>query len=98
LLGELRSIIKTSPQAGTPTLAEVEHQHILQVLKETNGLVGGRDGAAARLGIPRTTLMYRMRKLGIPVDKFSRSRRNSTNNGFSSSRETRGYEELRTVA
>ena len=97
-LGELKTIIKSSRQAGTPTLAEVEREHILQVLRETNGLVGGRDGAAARLGIARTTLVYRMRKLGIPVDKFSRSRRNGTNNGFSGSRETRGSEECQTVA
>jgi formate hydrogenlyase transcriptional activator len=76
-LAELRTITKSFPQAA-PTLAEVEREHIVQVLRETNGLVGGRDGAAARLGIARTTLVYRMRKLGIPVDKFSRSRHNGT--------------------
>ena len=98
LLGELRSIIKSSPLAGTPTLAEVEREHILYVLRETNGLVGGREGAAARLGIARTTLIYRMRKLGIPVDKFSRSRRNGTGNRYSGSCETSSYEECQTVA
>ena len=73
-LAELRTMLKSSPGEESPTLAEVEREHILQVLRQTNGVVGGREGAAARLGIPRTTLIYRMRKLGIPVDKFSRLR------------------------
>jgi formate hydrogenlyase transcriptional activator len=38
---------------------------ILRVLKETKGRVGGPRGAAARLGIKRTTLITRMKKLGI---------------------------------
>jgi formate hydrogenlyase transcriptional activator len=97
-MAELRTIIKSSAQLPTATLAELEREHILQVLTETNGLVGGRDGAAARLGIPRTTLLYRMRKLGIPVDKFSRSRRNGTKNTLSDSSELRGDEESQPVA
>jgi transcriptional regulator with GAF, ATPase, and Fis domain len=47
------------------TLAEAERDHITQVLREVNGMVGGRNGAAARLGMARTTLIYRMQKLGI---------------------------------
>jgi len=47
------------------TLEEVERQHIVNVLKETNWVVGGRAGAAAVLGLNRTTLTFRMRKLGI---------------------------------
>jgi formate hydrogenlyase transcriptional activator len=35
-------------------------------LRETNGVLGGPRGAAARLGMKRTTLQSRMRKLGIP--------------------------------
>jgi formate hydrogenlyase transcriptional activator len=52
------------------TLKEVEKKHVLQVLKETEWVLGGSSGAAARLGIPRTTLIYRMRRLGIerPAD------------------------------
>jgi formate hydrogenlyase transcriptional activator len=42
-----------------------ERARILQVLKETNGMVGGADGAAARLGLKRTTLQSRMRKYNI---------------------------------
>jgi formate hydrogenlyase transcriptional activator len=42
-----------------------ERARILQVLKETKGMVGGTDGAAARLGLKRTTLQSRMRKYNI---------------------------------
>jgi formate hydrogenlyase transcriptional activator len=51
--------------ATTQTLADAERSHILSVLDQTNGVVSGRNGAALRLGLPRTTLMYRMQKLGI---------------------------------
>jgi formate hydrogenlyase transcriptional activator len=47
-------------------LVDVERSHILQVLKESGGILGGENGAAARLGIPRTTLIYKMRRLSIP--------------------------------
>jgi formate hydrogenlyase transcriptional activator len=47
------------------TLKKAERDCILQALEETNWVVGGRNGAAARLGLPRTTLIYKMRKLGI---------------------------------
>lgn len=97
-LAELRAITKGSPQGLTPTLAEVEREHIVQVLRETNGLVGGRDGAAARLGIPRTTLLYRMRKLGIPVDKFSRSHRSGAKNRLFVPPEMGGEQECQVVA
>ncbi|HWO41683.1 MAG TPA: helix-turn-helix domain-containing protein, partial [Candidatus Eisenbacteria bacterium] len=56
------------PAASPPeitTLEEAERDHIIRALKETNWIVGGPDGAAARLGIKRTTLQSRMRKLGI---------------------------------
>ncbi len=47
------------------TLAEAERCHILDVLEKTGWVIGGRSGAAQRLGVPRTTLLYRMGKLGI---------------------------------
>jgi len=47
------------------TLAQAEREHILKALRETGGRVGGKDGAAARLGLKRTTLQSRMGKLGI---------------------------------
>jgi formate hydrogenlyase transcriptional activator len=52
-------------QTQPVTLAEAERDHILQILDESNWVVGGRSGAAARLGVKRTTLMYKMTKLGI---------------------------------
>jgi formate hydrogenlyase transcriptional activator len=47
------------------TLDEAERQAILNALRETHGIIAGADGAAARLGMKRTTLNSRMRKLGI---------------------------------
>jgi formate hydrogenlyase transcriptional activator len=53
-------------QALGPTmLEEVEREHILKVLRETGWVIGGPAGAATRLGLNRTTLNNRMRKLGI---------------------------------
>ncbi|HEY0469518.1 MAG TPA: helix-turn-helix domain-containing protein, partial [Polyangiaceae bacterium] len=46
-------------------LATINKAHILGVLEATRGVVAGPDGAAARLGIKRSTLNYRMKKLGI---------------------------------
>jgi formate hydrogenlyase transcriptional activator len=50
---------------GHSTLEEVERKHILAVLEQTNWVFAGPNGAAARLGIKRTTLQFRMQKLGI---------------------------------
>jgi formate hydrogenlyase transcriptional activator len=56
---------KWSKSSVPVTLEQAQSSHILQTLQETKGVVGGRNGAAARLGLPRTTLMYKMRRLGI---------------------------------
>jgi formate hydrogenlyase transcriptional activator len=56
--------------ATTQTLADAERNHILSVLNQTNGVISGRNGAALRLGLPRTTLMYRMHKLGIVQNRI----------------------------
>jgi hypothetical protein len=47
------------------TLEEAERAHILQTLKNTKWVVGGPKGAASRLGMNRSTLQFRMKKLGI---------------------------------
>jgi formate hydrogenlyase transcriptional activator len=47
------------------TLADAERAHILETLRQTHGVVGGAGGAAARLGLPRTTLIAKMQKLGL---------------------------------
>jgi PAS domain S-box-containing protein len=51
--------------AGASTLHEAEREHILRVLHETKGQIGGTEGAAARLGLKRTTLNSKMKRLGI---------------------------------
>jgi formate hydrogenlyase transcriptional activator len=56
------------------TLADAERAHITATLQGTNWVVGGQRGAAAQLGLPRTTLIARMQRLGIsrsaPVQAF----------------------------
>lgn len=51
--------------AAAKTLDEAEREHIFQVLEDVDWVVGGPNGAAARLGMKRTTLQSRMKKLGI---------------------------------
>ena len=46
-------------------LADAEREHILGALRETGGVVGGPKGAAARLGMKRSMLYWKMKKLGI---------------------------------
>jgi formate hydrogenlyase transcriptional activator len=52
-------------QPSTNVLAEMEREQIVRALDQSNWVVGGRNGAAARLGLKRTSLVYRMQKLGI---------------------------------
>jgi formate hydrogenlyase transcriptional activator len=54
-------------ESNTPMngLAEVERDHILRALEASNWVIGGQSGAAARLGMKRTSLAYRMKKLRI---------------------------------
>jgi formate hydrogenlyase transcriptional activator len=53
------------PAAAQVTLADAEREHILGVLRDSGWVVGGPTGAAARLGMIRTTLQKKMKKLGI---------------------------------
>jgi formate hydrogenlyase transcriptional activator len=65
-LGELKQNGKNSTEHnGGNALEAVEREHILRVLRETNWVIGGTSGAAAKLGLPRTTLNNKMQKLGI---------------------------------
>jgi formate hydrogenlyase transcriptional activator len=57
--------VKRDTPAAPGTLDEAQREHILKVLGQTGGVIGGRNGAAVRLGLPRTTLLSRMQKLGI---------------------------------
>jgi hypothetical protein len=65
---------KQPSAAPSRTLAEAEREHILAVLKQTDWLIGVQDDAATRLGLPRTTLIYRMQKLGIQQRRLDRVR------------------------
>jgi formate hydrogenlyase transcriptional activator len=60
-----RSLMPESSSEPPRTLAEMERAYITETLQRTNWVVGGREGAAAKLGLPRTTLIARMRKLGV---------------------------------
>lgn len=67
-LAELRQrtqSVVTTVNNGFATMEHAEREHIVRALKETAWVTGGVAGAAARLGMKRTTLQSRMRKLGI---------------------------------
>jgi len=50
-------------------LEESERQHIMAALEQSNWVVAGPDGAAARLGLKRSTLQSRIGKLGIRISR-----------------------------
>jgi formate hydrogenlyase transcriptional activator len=63
---------RRGPKSSAPvTLEDAERSQILQTLQQTEGVVGGRNGAAARLGVKRTTLMSMMKRLGITFGQTS---------------------------
>ena len=57
--------------ASSTSLEDAEREHIIRVLREARGIIGGPHGAAARLGLKRTTLNSKMRKLGITREEIS---------------------------
>jgi formate hydrogenlyase transcriptional activator len=63
------------------TLADADRAHIMATLRHTKGVVGGRNGAAARLGLKRTTLISRMRKLGLLTRTDRESAQSSESRG-----------------
>jgi formate hydrogenlyase transcriptional activator len=64
--GDLQPTATTQTAApAAVTLADAERDHILDALRETGGVLGGPEGAAARLGMKRSTLYKKMKKLGI---------------------------------
>jgi formate hydrogenlyase transcriptional activator len=71
--------LRPTAEVGIPkaaTMEEVERVHIRKTLEQTNGIIGGANGAAARLGMKRSTFYFHMQKLGIP-----RSRENAWSMG-----------------
>jgi len=71
---DLKQTVKQSSESAARTLADADREHILETLKQTDWLIGGQGGAADRLGLPRTTLIYKMRKLGIETRRSPRAR------------------------
>ena len=57
-------------EVAEDNLTEMEREHILRVLRETNGVLSGIDGAANRLGIKRTTLQSMIKRLGIESHEY----------------------------
>ena len=66
-LGDLKSAVKQAPEPtdSAVTLVDAEREHILSVLRDTKWVLGGPKGAAARLGMKRSTLHWKMKKLGM---------------------------------
>ena len=56
---------QNEPRPMDGNLQQVEREHIVRVLDQMGWVIGGRHGAAARLGLPRTTLISKLRRLGI---------------------------------
>ena len=70
----LRQTAPERSESAARTLADADREHILETLKQANWQIGGPDGAANRLGLARTTLIYKMDKLGIERRRSQRSR------------------------
>jgi len=70
----MKQTVKQSSESAARTLADADREHILETLEQTDWLIGGQGGAADRLGLPRTTLIYKMRKLGIEMRRSTRAR------------------------
>jgi len=64
-LSELRLEISGQQAGDDGTLRQKERAHIIEVLRQTRGVLSGPSGAAARLGLKRTTLQSKLQKLGI---------------------------------
>lgn len=69
-LAELREIAPPALEEASGTLHDREREHIIEILRQTRGTLSGPSGAAARLGLKRTTLQYKMQRLGISREDF----------------------------
>jgi len=66
-LADLEEAIPDMHSSGLSVLKEMEREQVLRAMRASNWKIGGPNGAAARLGMKRTTLAYRIRKLDIPL-------------------------------
>jgi len=69
-LAELREEIEKRPVMLECTLRDRERDHIMEALRQARGVLSGAKGAAARLGLKRTTLQHKMQKLGISRSEY----------------------------
>ena len=65
VVGLTRRTAPPSRPSQAQTLEDADRRHILAALESSNWVISGANGAAARLGLKRSTLQFRMRKLGI---------------------------------
>ena len=66
----IRAVANGAAKSAGDEYDEKQRSEIIRILQETKGRVGGADGAAARIGIKRTTLLSRMKKFGIHAKQF----------------------------
>ena len=59
-------------ESSEDNLTDMERDHIVRVLRETNGVLSGTTGAASRLGVKRTTLQSMLKRFGIEPQEFRR--------------------------
>jgi DNA-binding NtrC family response regulator len=71
---DLKPTVKQNSESTSRTLADADREHILETLQQADWMIGGQDGGANRLGLPHTTLIYKMRKLGIKIRRSTRAR------------------------
>jgi transcriptional regulator with GAF, ATPase, and Fis domain len=69
-LAELERV-EDDNQIADPSFHNAEREHILRVLRECKGMIGGIGGAAEKLGLKRTTLNSKLRKLGIERSDYA---------------------------
>jgi formate hydrogenlyase transcriptional activator len=66
-IAELKTAALQTHVSQVSTLEEIEREHLLRAIRASKWVIGGPNGAAARLGMKRTTLVYRIRKLNIAL-------------------------------
>jgi transcriptional regulator with GAF, ATPase, and Fis domain len=71
LRAPLAELEKLEEETSDPNLHAAEREHILRVLREAKGMIGGVGGAAEKLGLKRTTLNSKLRKLGIERSDYA---------------------------
>jgi formate hydrogenlyase transcriptional activator len=67
----IRTLSNSNKEAADDEFTRKQREEIVRALTESKGRVGGVDGAAARIGINRTTLLARMKKLGIDPRQYA---------------------------